>query len=50
MPSVEQQMQPLSPADFISAITLMIINIVKNKSHSRDCESLGQVFRMRQVQ
>lgn len=33
-----------------NVITLMIINIVKNKSHSGDCESLGQVFRMRRVQ
>lgn len=33
-----------------NVITLMIINIVKNKSHSGDGESLGQVFRMRRAQ
>lgn len=33
-----------------NVITLMIINIVENKSHSGDWESVGQVFRRRRVQ
>lgn len=33
-----------------NAMTLMIINIVQNKSHSGDWESLEQVFRIKRVQ